>query len=470
MQILIFRFICLLLSIPGSAKAAADLVELVKNVKPSVVLIQTFDANSNPIGLGSGFFISNKGHLITNEHIIKGAFSATVKTTAGKEYPVQGIIAKDSEADIVKLSVNIPDNNVVPLKLTTTIPSEGENVIVIGNPLGFESSVSTGIVSAVRDIPTFGKILQITAAISPGSSGSPVLNTKGEVVGVVTLVATEGQNINFAIPSNKVVALEPGDEPVSLREYAENSKERSLAEYGDESLVAEKPVLYHNPQGHFFFMLPAGWEEIPKDAIEASLKILREQYGHTLASNYDGAFQKIGTNYFAYPYIMFQIDKSGRWPENEIKKSLSSNEWEKAIEKGLHTVEEQLPTLIQNSRAGQTTYDKERNIVFTKMESGVAGIGKIVALTAIILSNYGNVALFCYSTKENFDNELPYFTEIINSFRYDIGYEYGQVTKDNYIAKTNSAQKSHSLHALGWTVLVVGILATVVTLIAAKKS
>jgi len=196
--------ICLLLT---PANAAEDTVRLVKNVKPAIVLIQTFDANSRLIGSGSGFFINNKGHIITNHHVIEGAYSATVKTSAGKEYPVEGITAKDIEADIVKLSVNIPDSNIVPLKLSTAIPSEGEDIIVIGNPLGFESTVSTGIVSAVRDIPAFGKILQITAPVSPGSSGSPVLNTKGEVIGIATLVVTKGQNLNFAIPSEKILAL-----------------------------------------------------------------------------------------------------------------------------------------------------------------------------------------------------------------------------------------------------------------------
>jgi tetratricopeptide (TPR) repeat protein len=87
------------------------------------------------------------------------------------------------------------------------VPSEGEDIFVIGNPLGLESTVSSGIVSAVRDIPAFGKILQITAPVSPGSSGSPVINSKGEVIGIATFIFTKGQNLNFAIPSDKIIAL-----------------------------------------------------------------------------------------------------------------------------------------------------------------------------------------------------------------------------------------------------------------------
>ena len=188
-------------------QADQTLIDLVKKVKPCVVLIETFDKDNNPIAQGSGFFIDNKGRLITNHHVIEGAYRAVVKTSSGKEYPVEGIVAKDIEADIVKLVVNIPDADIAFLELSTNVPSEGEDIVVIGNPLGFESTVSTGIVSAVRDIPAFGKIIQITAPVSPGSSGSPVINSKGEVIGIATLVVTEGQNLNFAIPSDKIIAL-----------------------------------------------------------------------------------------------------------------------------------------------------------------------------------------------------------------------------------------------------------------------
>ena len=204
------------------AQADQTLVDLVKKVKPGVVLIETFDKDNKPLGQGSGFFVNNKGHIVTNHHVIEGAYRATVKTSSGKEYPVEGIIAKDIESDIIKLVVNISDANITFLKLSTNVPSEGEDIVVIGNPLGLESTISTGIVSAVRDIPAFGKILQITAPISPGSSGSPVINSKGEVIGIATLVLKEGQNLNFAIPSDKVLTLKES-----------SGSARDLAAYAD---------------------------------------------------------------------------------------------------------------------------------------------------------------------------------------------------------------------------------------------
>src|SRR5207248_4620099 len=89
------------------------------------------------------------------------------------------------------------------LSLERTSPQEGESIVVIGNPFGLEGSVTNGIVSAVRDIPGFGRIIQITAPISPGSSGSPVVNMQGQVIGVATLQITGGQSVNFAIPSDR---------------------------------------------------------------------------------------------------------------------------------------------------------------------------------------------------------------------------------------------------------------------------
>lgn len=210
--------------IAGSTIANADekLVDLVKMVKPSVVLIETFGKDNKPIGQGSGFFIDNKGSLITNHHVIEGAYSATIKTSSGKEYPVQGIVAKDTEADIVKLVVNLPDANMTFLNPSVNVPSEGEEIFVIGNPLGLESTVSSGIVSAVRDIPAFGKILQITAPIPlpPGSSGSPVINSKGEVIGIATLIVTKGQNLNFAVLSDKIIALKETSKTTLSESYA----------------------------------------------------------------------------------------------------------------------------------------------------------------------------------------------------------------------------------------------------------
>ncbi len=193
-----------------------SLPDLVRRIKPSAVAIETFDARGEKLSRGSGFFI-DVDRVVTNRHVIEGAFRAEVHSSAGSIYPVKGVLAVDAEGDIAVLKVEAPANQVRPLPLDRTSPQEGESVVVIGNPFGLEGSVTNGIVSAVRDIPTFGRIIQITAPISPGSSGSPVVNMQGQVIGVATLQITGGQSINFAIPSERISQLQSA----SLRSLAE---------------------------------------------------------------------------------------------------------------------------------------------------------------------------------------------------------------------------------------------------------
>src|SRR2546423_2310877 len=192
-----------------NAYSQDELPELVRRIKPSAVAIETFDAKGEKLSRGSGFFI-DKDRIVTNRHVIDGAYRAEVHLTSGSNFPVKNVLAVDAEADIALLKVEPPPNLVRALSLERTSPQEGESVVVIGNPFGLEGSVTNGIVSAVRDIPGFGRIIQITAPISPGSSGSPVVNMRGQVIGVATLQITGGQSVNFAIPSERISQLQSG--------------------------------------------------------------------------------------------------------------------------------------------------------------------------------------------------------------------------------------------------------------------
>jgi tetratricopeptide (TPR) repeat protein len=185
------------------------LPELVRRIKPSAVAIQTFDSRGEALSRGSGFFIDTD-RVVTNRHVIESAYRAEIHSSTGTVYPVKGVLAVDAEGDLALLKVDAPASAIRPLSLDRTSPQEGESVVVIGNPFGLEGSVTNGIVSAVRDIPTFGRIIQITAPISPGSSGSPVVNMQGQVIGVATLQITGGQSINFAIPSERIFQLQTG--------------------------------------------------------------------------------------------------------------------------------------------------------------------------------------------------------------------------------------------------------------------
>jgi tetratricopeptide (TPR) repeat protein len=202
-------FFCALVFVLASVttRAQDDLPELVRRIKPSAVAIETFDARGEKLSRGSGFFI-DKDRVVTNRHVIDGAYRAEVHLTTGNSFPVKNVLAVDAEGDVALLRVDAPANLVRPLSLDRTSPQEGESVVVIGNPFGLEGSVTNGIVSAVRDIPGFGRIIQITAPISPGSSGSPVVNMQGQVIGVATLQITGGQSVNFAIPSARIAELD----------------------------------------------------------------------------------------------------------------------------------------------------------------------------------------------------------------------------------------------------------------------
>jgi tetratricopeptide (TPR) repeat protein len=206
----IFRLVILTALFATAAAAQDYLPELVKRIKPSAVAIETFDSRSNLVSRGSGFFIASD-KIITNKHVIERSARAEVHLFNGRKYPVKGVLAVDGEGDLALLQVDIPKEFAVALPIVRRVPLEGESIVVVGNPFGLEGSVSNGIVSAVREISGYGKIIQITAPISPGSSGSPVVNMLGQVIGVATLQAAEGQSLNFAVPSERISALKIGE-------------------------------------------------------------------------------------------------------------------------------------------------------------------------------------------------------------------------------------------------------------------
>ncbi|MBE7444639.1 MAG: serine protease [Planctomycetia bacterium] len=189
--------------------AQDDLSVIIKQMQPSLVTVLTYDRDGEFLGQGNGFFIDNNGDVITNVHVLQGAASAQVKTAHKKVYAVTGVLAQDKEGDLARVSVDIPPRVVCPLAFSTAVPETGERVIVIGCPSWPEQKVFDGVISGVREIPTFGTVIKITALMSPGGSCSPVVNMNGEVLGVTVIQAIEGQGLNFAIHSGRVIKLIP---------------------------------------------------------------------------------------------------------------------------------------------------------------------------------------------------------------------------------------------------------------------
>jgi len=194
----------------SSAIAQERLPSLIKRIQPSVVSITTYDVAGKPLKQGSGFFVNEAGDVVTNHHVLRGAITAIVKTSDGRKYPVETVVAEDENADLVRVSITAPKAAFKRLQLSLIVPDAGERIVVVGSPLGLEQTVSEGIISAVREVGSWGKIIQLSAPVSPGSSGSPVVNLKGEVIGVAAFQLVEGQNLNFAVPALTVLQMPPG--------------------------------------------------------------------------------------------------------------------------------------------------------------------------------------------------------------------------------------------------------------------
>jgi len=209
-QLLLFA-VSLFLFSSSPTYSQETLPQLVRRLKPAVVAIASYDSKGEALMTGSGFFL-RPGQVVTNLHVIRGAKRCEIKTLdgKGKVFPVAGTIAVDEEGDLALLRVEMPAERARSSELATALPDEGESIFVIGNPLKLEGSISDGIVSAVREVPNVGRIIQITAPISHGNSGSPVFNLKGQVVGVVTVKVTNGQNINLAIAAARLEKLQAG--------------------------------------------------------------------------------------------------------------------------------------------------------------------------------------------------------------------------------------------------------------------
>ncbi len=171
--------------------------DVVNKVFPATVLITAEDTNGQPKSLGSGFLVS-PNIIATNFHVIENSYSGYVKFVNKNEiYEIEGVVGYNKNYDLALIKIG--DNDGTPLPLKSPAVDIGQKIFAIGNPLGLEGTISDGIISGLRDFEGYS-VLQISAPISPGNSGGPVVNEKGEVIGVATFTMSSGQNLNFAVP------------------------------------------------------------------------------------------------------------------------------------------------------------------------------------------------------------------------------------------------------------------------------
>jgi tetratricopeptide (TPR) repeat protein len=212
-------FITACSAIMAPAHHPPHLRRLVAPVRQAVATVMAFNLDGEIAAIGSGFFIDRNGTLVTNYHVLEDAYRAEIKTADGHRYPINAVLARSQLLDLIKVQVDIPSGLIKPADLSTTEPAIAERVVVIGSPMGLEQTISEGIVSAVRIHPANVHIFQLTAPISQGSSGSPVLNLAGSVIGVVTFQASKGQNLNFAVSINALEMLTNDAEALSVAEW-----------------------------------------------------------------------------------------------------------------------------------------------------------------------------------------------------------------------------------------------------------
>jgi S1-C subfamily serine protease len=171
-------------------------------------------------GAGSGSVLDKKGHILTNNHVIEDAETVLVTLAGGKEpYPAK-VVGRDISSDIAVLKIDAPASELFPITVGTSENLRvGQRVYTLGNPFGFDGTLTTGIISNLnRTLPSRQKgremksIIQTDAPMNPGNSGGPLLDTRGQMIGMnVAIASTSGQNsgLGFAIPANRIRQIVP---------------------------------------------------------------------------------------------------------------------------------------------------------------------------------------------------------------------------------------------------------------------
>jgi S1-C subfamily serine protease len=193
------------LAAPARLPQVQSAADIARNTFQSVVILVMQDAHAQPVSLGSGFFV-RPGVIATSLHLIEGAASGYAKLVGqAPKFDIEGRVGLDEARDVALLRVSgvkAPSLSMGDSKQVAV----GDEVYAVGNPGGLEGTFSQGIVSGIRNVGS-DYLLQITAPVSPGSSGGPVLNRGGEVIGVAAATFQGGQNLNFAIPSSYLASL-----------------------------------------------------------------------------------------------------------------------------------------------------------------------------------------------------------------------------------------------------------------------
>ena len=191
----------------SSAATSAPSSEVLARAKRAVVLITTFDQRGRPEKQGSGFFLT-ADRVVTNLHVVNTASQILISTFTGKTVRADFVLAADKTSDLALLQLAAPCSDVTTLAPAELEPSQGEPVVLVSNPVGSHWQVSVGEVGRPWNFFEIGERLQITPDVLPGSSGGPVLNLEGKVIGIAVMHVESADNLNFAVPVARLKALQ----------------------------------------------------------------------------------------------------------------------------------------------------------------------------------------------------------------------------------------------------------------------
>lgn len=227
--------------------------QIYKKVSGAVVVVHAYNDNDELAAQGSGVVLNDKGYVVTNYHVLSG--NSKLKILHGKEIiPYVDIIGIDVEKDILILKIEAKKFPAIKTGDSKSL-NIGQRVYAIGSPMGLENSISEGIISGLRSVDELKRnFIQITASISPGSSGGAVVNDKGELIGISTLTAKVGQNLNFAIPIDDILKVEIGS-------YSKNQAYKDF-ELFDKAFNASEKKDYHGAIKYYSDFI----EKYPNDA------------------------------------------------------------------------------------------------------------------------------------------------------------------------------------------------------------
>lgn len=250
-------------ALAGNEKRQSELkpYEIEKQFGSAVLFMLVADENKKVFKSGSGFIITENGLAVTNHHVVVDGKYIEARLPDGKRYPVAHVVSYDAAKDLAVVQLAAADALPVVRMGDSAKIVLGEQAVAIGSPEGMEHTISDGLVSAWRDSGQGFKMIQISVPISHGSSGGPLFNMRGEVIGVTSAGLEAGQNLNFAIPINIVKEVLKQQDKILLADLPgskkQNTDHTAKAKVTDAELIGDSkgPVACVNRKLGFAFSL-----------------------------------------------------------------------------------------------------------------------------------------------------------------------------------------------------------------------